>query len=166
MPKTTLLRERVTPIGVVEAFAADVVPAGWVKCNGASLLRTDFPNLFAKIGTTFGQGNSPGDTFQVPDLREEFVRGWADDKTGGPDSGRVFGSSQTDTMQGHKHDIQRTIYSETNNGGGYPAATGVGVARTDNFIGNPIPDGANGSPRTGPDTKPRNVAMLYCIKAT
>lgn len=53
--------------GTVTAYAAASAPTGWLLCNGASLLRTDYPALFAIIGTTFGTVD--GTHFNVPDLQ-------------------------------------------------------------------------------------------------
>lgn len=40
---------------------------GWLKCDGRSLSRAEYPELFDVIGTTFG-ANDP-DTFKLPDMR-------------------------------------------------------------------------------------------------
>lgn len=42
-------------------------PGNWLTCDGASLLRTDYPDLFATVGTTFGAVD--GTHFSLPDLR-------------------------------------------------------------------------------------------------
>jgi microcystin-dependent protein len=64
--------------GLVAHFATSNVPNGWLKCNGASVSRVSYPNLFAVIGTVYGVGIGTT-SFQVPDLRGVFIRGWADD---------------------------------------------------------------------------------------
>ena len=74
-------------------MATTTAPSGYLKCNGA-VSRTTYADLFAIIGTTHGAGNG-STTFNVPDLRGEFVRGW-DDSRGG--YGRSFGSSQSGTV--------------------------------------------------------------------
>lgn len=55
------------PAGIVVAWTATTAPSGWKICNGQSLSRTTYAQLFANIGTTFGSDN--GSTFKVPDLR-------------------------------------------------------------------------------------------------
>jgi microcystin-dependent protein len=52
--------------------------AEWLKCDGRSLNRDDYPELFGVIGTSFG--NLSGTTFNLPDAR-----------------GRVLGSVGTGT---------------------------------------------------------------------
>lgn len=62
-----LISEYISPTGVINPFAGTVAPSNWLLCDGASLLRTDYPRLFAVIGTTFGAAD--GTHFNVPDLR-------------------------------------------------------------------------------------------------
>jgi microcystin-dependent protein len=86
--------------GQVAAFAMATPPSGWLKANGAAVSRTTYAALFAAIGTTFGEGDG-STTFNLPDLRGEFVRGWDDGR--GVDSGRGFGSYQGHTLGSHNH---------------------------------------------------------------
>jgi microcystin-dependent protein len=150
------------PTGAVMPFAMNTAPAGWMKCNGAAVSRTTYARLFAAIGTTFGVGDG-STTFNLPELRAEFVRGWDDSR--GTDSGRVFGSTQTDAFQGHFHAPKSPMISFWGNnagaGSGQPAGGAFGVETT---TGAPAADGTNGTPRTAAETRPRNVALLYCIK--
>lgn len=144
------------------AFAANSPPTGWLKANGAAISRTTYASLFAAIGTTFGVGDG-STTFNVPDLRGEFIRGWDDSR--GVDSGRVFGSAQTDQMQGHFHTRQYANTVDVNTSAGSLAGgSSIGTTANRDNVGAPSTDGANGTPRTGSETRPRNVAMLACIK--
>ena len=68
-------------------MARPLPPSGYLKCNGAAVSRTTYADLFAEIGTAFGAGDGSS-TFNVPDFRGEFVRGWDDSR--GVDSGRNF----------------------------------------------------------------------------
>ena len=88
------------PAGAVVYFARNSAPAGWLKANGAAISRAVYADLFAAIGTTFGAGDG-FNTFNLPDLRGEFVRGWDDGR--GVDTGRAFGSSQADAFRAHTH---------------------------------------------------------------
>ena len=92
--------EAVVPPGAVMYFARNTAPSGWLKCNGAAISRTAYSKLFAAIGTVFGAGDG-FTTFNLPDLRGEFVRGWDDGR--GVDGGRVFGSFQAGMIQSHSH---------------------------------------------------------------
>lgn len=62
-------------IGLVFPFAGPGtdVPEGALLCDGASYLRTNLPDLFAVIGTTYGAAD--GTHFNVPDLRGLTVIG-------------------------------------------------------------------------------------------
>lgn len=60
--------------GKIEWFAFKTVPTGYLVCNGASVSRTTYANLFAVIGTTFGKGDG-STTFKLPDLRDRYIIG-------------------------------------------------------------------------------------------
>jgi microcystin-dependent protein len=153
-----------TPAGVVIAHAANAAPAGYLKANGAAVSRTVYAALFTAIGTTFGVGDG-STTFNVPNLRGEFLRGWDDGR--GIDTGRVFGSAQLDAMQGHYH----TVRAGANTGNGIVAGTATeGTTLVNDTVPaggrvqSPASDGVNGTPRTAAETRGRNIALLYCIK--
>lgn len=153
--------------GDVRLFAMSAAPTGYLKCNGAAISRTTYAALFDAIGTTFGVGDG-ATTFNLPDLRGEFVRGWDDGR--GIDSGRTFGSTQQDAFQnitGTLNSLWREAtsgdlgaFSDAGAGGQSDRpATGGNGTRNINF-------NASNSPgaRTASETRPRNVALLYCIK--
>lgn len=85
------------PVGAVFAFASASNPAGYLLCNGQAVSRTVYAALFAAIGTTFGSGDG-ATTFNVPDMRDWFVRGRGDS--------RQLGSTQTGAIQLHTHVVQ------------------------------------------------------------
>lgn len=68
-------RADVAPAGTIAWFGAATPPEGYLACNGAAVSRTTYAALFAAIGTTFGAGNGTT-TFNLPDLRGEFIRGF------------------------------------------------------------------------------------------
>lgn len=132
------------PPSEIAWFARATAPAGWLKCNGAAVSRTAYAALFAAIGTAFGAGDG-FNTFNLPDLRGEFVRGLDDGR--GIDAGRVLGSWQADELKSHTHDyIGIGSYGTINRGGEYATATAATAATG------------------GAETRPRNVALLVCIK--
>lgn len=94
-------------VGSVTAFAMPNAPDGWLVCKGQAVSRTEYARLFARIGTSFGEGDGSS-TFNVPELCGRFIRGW--DKAGKHDHAgdsdnkpRSFGSFQADQMQTHTH---------------------------------------------------------------
>lgn len=123
--------------------------AGWVLCSGQSAVGSEYESI---------TGNTT-----VPDARGRALR-MKDHAAGVNPSDLTVGVTQDDSFQGHKHDIAPTIYSETNAGGVLPAATGAGVARSDNWVGNPINDGSNGTPRTASETRMKNVTINFFCK--
>jgi len=74
--------------------------------------------------------------------------------------------AQTDAFQGHHHDVKVSTTQVGNNGGG---GVGTGNLRAD-AVGTSAQakdvasNGSNGSPRIASETRPRNVALLACIK--
>jgi len=135
--------------GAVIWHAANTAPTGYLKANGALVSRSTYADLFAAIGTTFGAGDG-STTFALPDLRGEFIRGWDDAR--GIDSGRAFGSAQTDAFRSHNHDLPTVMGRFT--GGGTTGTSGTVVT-----IGDFQTSSAGGA-----ETRPRNVALLACIK--
>jgi microcystin-dependent protein len=138
-----------SPVGSVVYFPSLTIPSGYLKANGATVSRTTYANLFAVIGTTYGAGDG-STTFTLPDLRGEFVRGYDDGR--GVDSGRVFGSAQSDEIQSHSHSF--TKYNSSAFGSGSVAASNNGGTSSTQT------SAASG----GTETRPRNIALLACIK--
>ena len=90
MTRSKLLE--VVPPGTVICYGASTAPLGWLSCNGDSYSTTSYESLFEKIGYTFG---GSGSSFQVPDLRDMFVRS-------APTSSEV-GTRQNDAIKNHPH---------------------------------------------------------------
>ena len=155
----TLLENNRVPIGMVLPIGTITVPSGYLPCDGAAVSRTTYAGLFAVIGTTFGIGDGVT-TFNVPEIRGEFIRGL--DQGRGIDAARAIGSAQTDAMQGHTHTIN--VHTGFTGAGGEGTDPGPWANGTP-AISNPVSDGTNGTPRTAAETRPRNVALPYLIKA-
>lgn len=64
----------INPAGVIQAFAGSTTPDGWLLCDGSAVSRTTYADLFAAIGTTYGEGDG-STTFNVPDLTDKFIEG-------------------------------------------------------------------------------------------
>ncbi|USP03337.1 phage tail protein [Bartonella taylorii] len=90
----------VYPSGFIGTFGMQSLPDGWLLCDGKAYSRSVYSTLFETIGTVWGEGDGVT-TFNVPDLRGMFLRGF----DGGRhiDQGRFFASVQTDLMQSHQH---------------------------------------------------------------
>lgn len=93
------------PIGGVIAYAGINVPAGFFECNGQAVSRTTYADLFAAIGTTYGAGDS-STTFNLPDMRDEFIRGKSDTRPLGNKQAASFASHTHPTSDpGHGHTL-------------------------------------------------------------
>ena len=73
----TVYPEIALPAGMIMPYAGAISPEGWLVCDGASLVRSDYPALFAAIGTTYGLGtNTPANTtFALPNLKGKVIVG-------------------------------------------------------------------------------------------
>jgi len=127
-------------VGTVSAFAMPEPPAGWLECDGQAVSRVDYARLFSKIGTTFGEGDKET-TFNLPDLKGVFVRGW-ERVAGGHDSGRKFGTYQTDQLQTHSHtDSGHSHSGGTNSNGGHSHSASTNSAGSHSHNGSTSSDG-------------------------
>jgi microcystin-dependent protein len=62
------VQETTISAGSIQMFAGSTAPNGWLICDGSTVSRKTYSDLFKAIGTTFGSGNS-NDTFTLPDSR-------------------------------------------------------------------------------------------------
>jgi microcystin-dependent protein len=148
-------------VGQVCFFARSTAPIGFLKCNGAAISRTTYAALFNAIGTTYGGGNG-STTFNLPDARGEFLRGWDDGR--GVDGGRSFASFQADEFKNHQHEFGADDQMTAQ--GGYTVTRFIDYDARSDLVG-----GGRGvltknalSNFGGNETRPRNIALLACIK--
>ncbi len=175
------------PSGMVMYYLVDACPSGWLEANGTAVSRATYAALFSVIGVNFGAGDAIT-TFNLPDLRGEFIRGW--DHGRGADPNRTFGSfewSSSIAMPGYING--GTSYAP---GTGYQDRYGWNDQFDNGFVGDVTPNTtANGvtTPAAGSTdnitladpnanqgpynityydmfygVRPRNVALLPCIK--
>ncbi|MFH1555911.1 MAG: phage tail protein [Pseudomonadota bacterium] len=175
-----------TPSGAVMYFARGTCPSTWSEADGAAISRSTYASLFSAIGTSFGAGNG-STTFNVPDLRGEFVRGW--DNGRGADSGRSFGTAQAGSnivfpgyVDGDPNNTIASGYADRWAFAGQtfdkgftanavPGATVDGMtlppsgssAATITYVGTPS-SGEITTWNVARGARPRNVALLACIK--
>ena len=156
------------PAGSVFSFATTTVPTGYLECNGAAVSRSTYASLFSAISTTWGVGDGSS-TFNLPDLRGQFVRGW--DNSAGVDSGRSFASSQSDQNKSHNHSINDSGHNHTagNWGGSFGGSSGVTVFRSDqsgtnSSIIQSATTGISIQNDGGTEVRVKNYALMYVIK--
>ena len=85
-----------TPVGTIQAYGSNTIPSGWLLCNGQAVSRTTYAELFEVIGTAFGVGDG-STTFNIPDLRGEFLRGAGTNSHSGQGNGGTVGQHQDAT---------------------------------------------------------------------
>lgn len=147
-----------TPPGAVMAFARVTCPAGWLPADGQVVPRTTYPDLFAAIGTTFG---NPGPTtFTLPELRGEFIRAW--DNGRGIDPSRVLGSPQAQDFKSFFMQNASGPSTAYTHGPYYFVKTGM----NGNLFGGAwqSPAGLIALQWDASEVRGRNVALLHCIK--
>lgn len=172
------------PTGAVMPFAMNSAPGGWLAANGAAVSRATYAGLFTAIGTTYGTGDG-STTFTLPDLRGYFVRG-AGTNADGTAAG-TFGAKQGNTVGPHTHsgttgndapDHTHINYTGRRDNtqiwdGSFPA----GNSNPIEYTASPWPTSgastrhqhpfttSSQSPAGTTETRPANIALLYCIKA-
>ncbi len=153
------------PAGTIIFYAKSTPPSGFIKANGAQVSRSTYAALFAAIGTTFGAGDG-STTFNLPDLRGEFPRGWDDSR--GADTGRSFGSSQSDAIRNIAGSFvgNREASASYVTGPFYPGADVNIPVDPDPWqsSGRIVHFDASRVVPTAAENRPRNVALLACIK--
>ena len=153
------------PAGFVMAYAHETIPSGWLECNGAAISRTTYADLFGAIGTHYGTGNGSS-TFNIPDLRGQFIRGWDHGAGTDPDAasrtnrgdgnvGDNVGTKQDDKTQSHSH-----TYTDPTIGN-YKGLVYDGSGDTQEYL---TSDGGTTGATGGNETRPKNIQMPWCIK--
>lgn len=155
------------PVGSMVPFPKGTAPAGFLEADGSVQSIAALPDLAAYLGTTFNTGGEGVGNFRLPDSRGEFLRGW--DHGRGIDAGRSIGASQLDQFQGHNRMWNQAASTSGGTRNTPVQASTAGVNDALKYplsaIGEIIPDGVNGTPRFGTETRPRNLAVMWCIKA-
>lgn len=142
------------PVGAMVPFPKGTVPAGFLEVDGSVQSAATYPDLAAYLGTTFNTGGEGAGNFRLPESRGEFLRGW--DHGRGVDAGRGLGSWQVDEFKSHTHSVKDTSSAGNVFDSWVYGDTGNGVTEDENLRTNPS---------GGVETRPRNLAVMWCIKA-
>ncbi|ELM7760262.1 tail fiber protein, partial [Escherichia coli] len=145
------------PVGVPVPWPSATPPTGWLKCNGAPFSAEDYPELAKAYPTN-----------KLPDLRGEFIRGWDDGR--GVDEERTLLSAQSDTLQ----NITGSFFDVSTG----PNNNVTGAFGTSTLTPNLSAHGAGGTfkqanfsfdasrvARTSTETRPRNIAFNFIVRA-
>ena len=163
--------EKIT--GMILANASDMIPSGFLLCDGSAISRTVYASLFSIISTTYGVGDG-STTFNLPDGRGGVLRG-AGTSIGYTQNVTVtLGTKQNDSFQGHhyRYGTNNSTYAIGWDGAGggtnwnqqndYTPGSGSGILSS-------LPqalqsDGTNGTPRTANETRMKNLGVNFFIK--
>lgn len=165
-----LLTASALPVGGILPFPRGVVPAGYLELDGSVQKIATFPDLAAYLAGAFNKGDEPAGYFRLPDGRGEFLRGW--DHGRGVDAGRAIGSFQKGSLQ--SFDPNRASYSvtgltHTGDDIGILAKHGLDPAALADYPQSQVVNYDNTSITpinvAGGVTRPRNLAVMWCIKA-
>lgn len=165
------------PVGTIMAFGSSSAPNNWLECNGDAKSTASYVELYNAITNehpsssygylcdNFGNRNSSGGFFKIPDFRGEFLRGW--DNNRGIDLNRIFSSAQTASVKINPSDatIRTTEWVRTDDAAAPAGTTAASVLLANRNIatGDLLLNGFYFS-GTGTETRPRNISAMYCIK--
>ena len=169
------------PAGTVIAFAGENLPNGYLPCDGREVDQSDYPDLFAAIGSLYG--TSTGGKFKLPNFQGMFLRGSGSQTINVSSKGSDPNQNKTDItitanpigiVQG---DTIRKITGVTRSFNGWGSANGPSGAFTEWASGSSDPRGGGGSDShmaqsfdssrvapTSDESRPVNYAVNYYIK--
>lgn len=147
----TTTQQSLVPAGAVMPFAMNSAPSGWLAADGTAVSRSTYAALFAAIGVTHGAGDSVT-TFNLPDLRGIFVRGSGSQTISGTTYSGTFAAKQQDDFKSHTHKTGGNI-------AGASLSAGSALSTLPGFNTSQFTEATGGT-----ETRPANIAMLYCIK--
>ncbi|WP_236494503.1 phage tail protein [Escherichia coli] len=140
------------PVGVPVPWPSATPPTGWLKCNGAAFDKVKYPRL----ATAYPSG-------KLPDLRGEFIRGWDDGRS--IDTGRALLSIQSDEVRKlalkywgpASNSSPSKTFALSDSAGGGLYTDGISQASGGIINAFQLPGGN--------ETRPRNVAFNYIVRA-
>jgi microcystin-dependent protein len=151
-------------VGSIVAFPVDAPPPGFLELDNSVKSSATYPDLSAYLGSKFNKGDEGVGNFRLPEARGEFLRGW--DHGRGVDAGRAIGSYQLDAFQNITGTVSTDGVNSGPNGvfGSQPGAPQVATATIASTTSLLTFDAARVA-RTATETRPRNIAVMWCIKA-
>jgi microcystin-dependent protein len=133
-------------VGEIRQLAGTTIPDRWNECDGSAVSRTTYSDLFAAIGIVWGTGDG-STTFNVPDLRDYFLRG--------RDGSNAVGTVEADQIGNHVHNL--AVPTDAGSDDVIATTTGDASGATTEYpTGNPT-SGA------GSETRPKNKRVVFVI---
>lgn len=154
-----LQKQSGVPVGTTIEWRTATVPDDYLECDGSAISRTTYAALFAVLGTTYGVGDG-STTFNLPDDRGEFKRGFDNTAGNDPDAASRTdrGDGTTGDNVGTKQGYQIGSHTHTIT----PYYTSVGGAGSASMPKSSTQTSTTNNPTT--ESRPRNINVMYCIK--
>jgi microcystin-dependent protein len=178
----------INPVGTIISFMGTIAPEGFLICDGSELNVSEYANLANHFEAQFGNKNYFGGdgetTFALPDLRNEFLRGYHggaseqlsgdvgvhQDATAIPNTWHYHNSGNSyaivttlkpsnDNLVKNQDASNMDIVSDTQAKRTY---TSTGNANASNYTADI--EGTESKLAYSYTVRPTNVAVLYCIK--
>ncbi|MFM5802329.1 tail fiber protein [Aeromonas veronii] len=141
------------PVGAPIPWPLAAPPSGYLMCMGQSFNKATYP----KLAVAYPSG-------VLPDLRGEFIRGW--DNSRGVDISRSLLSYQSDEVKEHKHYIPSKYAGGSGTSSLSSLQAGYETSLDTNYsYGTTGVENLDGSPAGGGETRVRNVAFNYIVRA-
>jgi len=183
LAEATNIAKQLTEYGATVETQDWLKQHGWLICDGKQYNRFEYSRLFDRIKILYGQGDGKY-TFNVPDLRNQFLRGWTKER------GLGVATKQMDQLQNHTHFDPGHIHIDSGHYHYENAGNNTFLVNNDDFLGNfnrfPVYDTTYiskptsysnavinshktdlGNPinsNAGDETRPQNLAVIFCIK--
>jgi microcystin-dependent protein len=149
------------PAGAITAFAASSPPSGWLTCDGSAVSRTTYAALFAVLGSTWGAGDG-STTFNVPDLRGQFLRGF-DSRATATSQDTTFVSGITTNTSTTISGINSTTYLYAGmpiSGTGIPAGATISSVAANSIVISAAATASSATIGTGATTNGSSVVTV------
>lgn len=148
-------------VGVIKLFSGSTAPDGWLICDGSAISRTTYSDLFALIGTTYGEGDG-STTFNIPNIKGRTVVGLDSSDDDFNILGKTIGEKEhsltINEIPSHTHG---TAVTETSMGApSGNASMAVAYLKTDGF-----PTGSTGGGQEHNNIQP-SIVLNYIIKVS
>jgi phage-related tail fiber protein len=161
------------PVGSIVAFPGDTPPVGFLELDNSVKSSALYPDLSAYLAGKFNRGDEGVGNFRLPESRGEFLRGW--DHGRGVDAGREIGTAQAEAFKAHNHryfdstaatmDPAGAWQAGTINGASAVISAGAFLSGVDGGLAMQMVNAINTVNTGGNETRPRNMAVMWCIKA-
>ena len=172
------------PTGTIVQYAGLYAPTGWLLCQGASVSKTDYPDLYSLLGTTYGAGDS--NNFVLPDLRGRIPLGMGSlngsgtnyslaNKNGSETHTLTTSempshnhSASSSTQAGHTHNYQDAYFAEYNGykGGGSVYGTGANSDYDNGFYFRTASNSWSSTPQDIPTSSAGSHSHTITVNAT